>query len=45
LEHEAPTELLELTYDDVPPELEPCFRVVAISAAGQIGTESDLACL
>ena len=25
------TELLEVTYDDVPPELEPCFRVVAIS--------------
>ncbi len=39
------TELLEVTYDDVPPELEPCFRVVAISAAGQIGAESDLACL
>ena len=39
------TELLEVTYDDVPPELEPCFRVVAITAAGQIGAESDLACL
>jgi hypothetical protein len=39
------TELLEVTYDDVPPELEPCFRVVAISSAGQIGAESDLACL
>ena len=39
------TDQLAASFTGVAPEAEPCFTVVAITSDGQIGTESDLACL